>query len=78
MFMRIFGLIAVGVAIWQIMRQKSRSKAPVAFAEDEGQTGNFAQVRNAGAASMRSDPPEWDEIDEASDASFPASDPPSH
>lgn len=33
-------------------------------------------VRPAGTESMRNPPKEWDEIDEASDESFPASDPP--
>jgi hypothetical protein len=33
-------------------------------------------VRPAGPEAMRDPPPEWDEVDEASDESFPASDPP--
>lgn len=33
-------------------------------------------VRPAGPAAMRDPPPRWDEIDEASDQSFPASDAP--
>lgn len=35
-------------------------------------------VRSAGPASMRSKPKSWDEVDQASDESFPASDPPSY
>ncbi|AZQ68432.1 hypothetical protein EF888_15620 [Silicimonas algicola] len=35
------------------------------------------QVRDAGPSQMRSPPREWDIVDEASDESFPASDPPS-
>ena len=46
-----------------------------AFADGESTPGPV-EVRNAGPESMRSDPPEWDHIDEASDESFPASDPP--
>ena len=34
-------------------------------------------VRQAGPKQMRNPPKTWDEVDEASDASFPASDPPS-
>lgn len=34
--------------------------------------------RPAGPEGMRDPPPDWDEVDEASDESFPASDPPSH
>jgi hypothetical protein len=33
-------------------------------------------VRPAGAESMQEPPEQWDEVDEASDESFPASDPP--
>ncbi|WP_181705703.1 hypothetical protein [Chthonobacter rhizosphaerae] len=32
--------------------------------------------RPAGADNMRDPPPAWDKVDEASDESFPASDPP--
>jgi hypothetical protein len=34
-------------------------------------------VRPAGPEAMRDPPPNWDPVDEASDESFPASDPPS-
>jgi len=33
-------------------------------------------VRSAGPEAMRDPPKNWDEVDEASDESFPASDPP--
>ncbi len=36
------------------------------------------RVRDAGPANMQSPPDEWDGVDEASDQSFPASDPPAH
>lgn len=35
-------------------------------------------VRAAGPDAMRDPPQEWDEVDEALDGSFPASDPPSY
>lgn len=35
-------------------------------------------IRPAGRESMRDPPEAWDEVDEASDGSFPASDPPAH
>jgi hypothetical protein len=49
-----------------------------AFADDETDVENFDQTRNAGADSMRDHPgEEWEDVDDMSDASFPASDPPS-
>ena len=49
-----------------------------AFADNETDNENFDQTRNAGKDSMR-DPKgdDWNEVDDMSDASFPASDPPS-
>ena len=35
-------------------------------------------VRDAGPAAMENPPKHWDEVDEALDESFPASDPPAH
>ena len=48
-----------------------------AFAGGEGSTGNRNQVRSAGPDGMRdSTQRDWDKADQASDESFPASDPP--
>jgi hypothetical protein len=52
-----------------------KAERRVAFAHGESTPGDV-EVRNAGPQAMRSDPPEWDTVDEASDESFPASDPP--
>ncbi len=42
-----------------------------------GKADNARQpVRPAGKDAMRDPPAEWDDVDETSDASFPASDPP--
>lgn len=48
-------------------KMKVKRKLPVAPLED---------VRPAGPESMRDPPRCWDEVDEAADESFPASDPP--
>jgi len=39
-----------------------------------GQSG--AAARSAGPEAMRDPPPDWENVDQASDESFPASDPP--
>lgn len=41
-----------------------------------GAVGNTGNVRPAGPSAMRDPPKEWTKVDEASDESFPASDPP--
>jgi hypothetical protein len=40
-----------------------------------GPVGDSGNIRSAGAESMRDPPRHWDKVDEASDESFPASDP---
>lgn len=62
MFMR---LLAALSGFWQ----KSRS----------GRTSEEVRtpVRDAGPGAMKDPPTEWDDVDEAADESFPASDPPS-
>lgn len=78
--MALFKLAFAGAAAYALYRYVTRQNehdSRVAFASGETSGPNFAKVRNAGPAGMRSDPPEWDKADEASDESFPASDPPS-
>lgn len=74
--LKLAALGAVGYAAYTFLRERVGHEPPVAFATGETSGPNFAQVRNAGPEGMRMDPPEWDRIDEASDESFPASDPP--
>lgn len=38
---------------------------------------HYGRIRHAGPQSMRDPPRNWDDVDEGSDESFPASDPPS-
>ena len=68
---------AAGYAIWRAVQKNKTEQAPAAFAQGEEPGGNFSQVRSAGVEGMRADPKRWDKIDQASDESFPASDPPS-
>jgi hypothetical protein len=74
-------LVALGVggyALWHWYNRQTEAVAPVAFAEGEGGGPNFDQTRSAGPEGMRSDPTEWDKVDQAVDESFPASDPPAY
>jgi hypothetical protein len=57
----------------------SRRLHRAALADDEIlPEGAPAPVRAAGPDAMRDPPAEWNSVDQASDESFPASDPPSH
>ncbi|CAH0495092.1 hypothetical protein [Novosphingobium sp. CECT 9465] len=67
---------AAGYAIYRAVQGKKAETSHVAFADGEPADKNFAQVRSAGVEGMRSDPKQWDKTDQASDESFPASDPP--
>ncbi|MBP6031637.1 MAG: hypothetical protein KA533_09435 [Sphingobium sp.] len=71
---------AVGYAIYKMMlaQQQQPVMEPAAFAPGEAAGETFNEVRNAGPDAMRSDVDEWDAVDQASDESFPASDPPSN
>lgn len=64
---------------WQ-RRETAAPRAPAAFARAVAEPGSFEQVREAGPEAMRDGDSlrGWDEVDEGSDASFPASDPPSY
>lgn len=76
--MLLIRLAAVCLAGFGLYKYATRPRtAPAAFAIDEGSHGNRVQVRNAGADAMRDKPQRWTEVDEVSDSSFPASDPPS-
>jgi hypothetical protein len=75
MLLKLITAGAAGYALYRYATRHADQAAPVAFASGEATEG-FAPVRNAGPEAMKSDPPHWDKVDEASDESFPASDPP--
>jgi hypothetical protein len=68
---------AAGYAFYKYAtRDATEQKAALATGES-APTGSFTQVRNAGPDAMADKPGDWHKIDQASDESFPASDPPS-
>lgn len=66
---------AVGYGLYRYATRHAKTAQHAAFATGESTPGPV-NVRNAGPQGMRSDPPEWDKVDQASDESFPSSDPP--
>ena len=74
--LRLAALGGLGYAVWRAVTGNPGKLQHAGFAAGETDGENFAKIRNAGAESMRSDPPKWDKQDQAIDESFPASDPP--
>lgn len=64
-----------GAAGYGLFKYFTRDDANAAYAPGEGSPGDLGNVRNAGPGSMRDKPEDWQDVDEASDESFPASDP---
>ena len=73
---RLAALAAAGAVGYHYLYKIGSGKR-AAFAEGQGDDTNFAQVRDAGPEAMADSPKRhWSEVDEQSDQSFPASDPP--
>jgi len=74
--LRMAALGALGFAGWKFY-EKAKDRSPAAFAPGQEPGENLAKVRDAGPEAMADSPArEWTREDEASDESFPASDPP--
>ncbi|HTN13484.1 MAG TPA: hypothetical protein VL094_01620 [Sphingomonadaceae bacterium] len=68
---------ALGAFIYNAFRKGRQETPPAAFADGQQAPGNHTQVRDAGPEAMRDRTRRpWTKEDEASDESFPASDPP--
>lgn len=76
----LLGMLAgLGGFLWLKRRPQGSQEAAhpaAAFADEGAAQGAPAHVRDAGSESTRDDRERWDRIDQASDESFPASDPP--
>lgn len=84
----VMSVVGMGVAVgaglyatrkqWMPKADEWKNDFSAAFADDETDYENFDQTRHAGTQSMRdAQHDDWENIDDMSDASFPASDPPS-
>ncbi|WP_338425905.1 hypothetical protein [Sphingopyxis kveilinensis] len=80
-FGKLVGIATLGALFW-ITRKTAPQDAKsddhsAAFADGETHAENFDQTRSAGPDAMRDDLKRpWESVDQASDESFPASDPP--
>lgn len=75
-------LLGAGTALFLWSRRQRAGEdvahAPAAaFAGSGAPEGSFVHTRDAGPEHMRDKSDAWDKIDQSSDESFPASDPPS-
>ncbi|MGQ0558594.1 MAG: hypothetical protein ACT4OE_03265 [Sphingosinicella sp.] len=62
---------------WFRRDREERPAAALSRGKTEpGAAGQSGSARSAGPEAMRDPPAEWDEVDQAVDESFPASDPP--
>ena len=78
MLLKLTALGALGYVGYQYYKKNVVGhESRAAFADGQGHEGNIHQVREAGPDAMRDDTAaNWDKADQASDESFPASDPP--
>lgn len=73
--LKMLALAGLGYAGYRYYQKNQAGTGRVAFAGNQGN----ATVRDAGPEAMRSEPArDWQKVDEASDESFPASDPPAN
>ena len=76
-------VVGVGAALFarRFWRRDDEERPAPATARGKtapGPVGQSGAARSAGPDAMRDPPKEWEKTDQASDESFPASDPPSH
>ena len=70
-------LAGVGYYLSRRLRRAEGDRPAAALRHGSpGPVGHSGHIRPAGRSTMRDPPKSWDTVDEASDESFPASDPP--
>jgi uncharacterized membrane protein YebE (DUF533 family) len=75
--LKLAALGALGYAGYKYYEKNFTHQGRAAFAGGQGNHGSSHQVRDAGPGAMRDTTTrDWTKADEASDESFPASDPP--
>ena len=73
--LKLLALAGLGYAGYRYYQKNYARGSSVAFAGNQGE----GTIRDAGPDAMRSDPVRpWQKVDEESDQSFPASDPPAN
>lgn len=77
--MGLIRLALAGAAGYAFYKYATREDGQAAFAGSAPVSDdNFSKVRDAGTHEMSNAPRTWNKVDEASDESFPASDPPAN
>jgi hypothetical protein len=71
------GLGYLASRLWRGRGEEEQSVRPAHTGSGgHGAVGDSGAARSAGPDAMRDPPEDWDKVDQASDESFPASDPP--
>ena len=71
------GITYLAARLWRRGGDSELSGRPaLAGTGAHGAVGDSGAARSAGPDAMRDPPEDWDEVDQAADESFPASDPP--
>lgn len=80
MLIKLAALGALGYVGYRYYEKNIRNSQNEAFASGQAGGSNYQQIRDAGPSAMADKPKKdtWDTVDEESDESFPASDPPAN
>ncbi len=76
--LKLAALGALGYVGYKYYEKSKAETSPPAFADNQTAHGNDTKVRDAGPHAMADKPKQWNKVDEQSDESFPASDPPAN